>query len=220
MEMTRIELINALCEKIGAKRYLEIGIREGEVLSQVRTPVRVGVDPRPLIERLDPQLQSGLDGVQIHPCESDVFFAKNTERFDIVFVDGLHLYEQAIKDILNAFNVLSAGGFVVVHDLLPGTAAEGSRQVKPGAWNGDVWKVMHDIHENHPQIKSVTVDSDFGMGVLWTDEPEHRFDPVWRKGYPRMPFSVFEAERDVFMTVLEPDWSVIEARIDRMRVAG
>lgn len=211
--MTRIELIQNICRKIGAERYLEVGIREGEVISQIPVKEKVGVDPRPLLDRLDEELMPGLDGLRVFPCKSDDFFAKNTETFDVVFVDGLHLYEQAIKDILNAFNCLNHGGFVVVHDLLPASAAEGARKVKPGAWNGDVWKVMHDIKENYPEIQHVVLDDDFGVGVLWLKDSERRFEPTWQKGYPRMPFSVFESERSSFMNVAGSDWESVESQL-------
>jgi predicted O-methyltransferase YrrM len=43
-------------------------------------------------------------------------FAKNTKKFDIVFVDGLHIEEQSTKDIHNALKVLNENGTIVVHD--------------------------------------------------------------------------------------------------------
>jgi len=71
-----------------------------------------------------------------------------------VFVDGKHTYEQAHRDIHNAFAHLSEQGVIVVHDTNPATPAEawraesfeeanasrsaGSNQ----AWCGDVWKAL------------------------------------------------------------------------------
>ena len=33
---------------------------------------------------------------------SDTFFKNNKDKFDVIFLDGLHTYEQTIKDINNA----------------------------------------------------------------------------------------------------------------------
>ncbi|MBI9078848.1 MAG: class I SAM-dependent methyltransferase [Pseudodesulfovibrio sp.] len=212
--MTRIELINAICAHIRATDYLEIGIREGEVLSQVQVPGRTGVDPPPLLDRLKPPLSNGLVGVRVYPCESDPFFRQNQEQFDVIFVDGLHLYEQSIKDVLNALNCLRPGGYVVAHDLLPSSEAEGARKIKTGAWNGDVWKIMHDLHHNYADIHSFVVDSDFGLGVFWVNDPSVRFEPMWKKGYPRLPFSVYEEEKHIFMDIIPPDMGII---LDRLK---
>ena len=50
---------------------------------------------------------------------SDAFFAQNKERFDCIFIDGLHTLEQSLKDFYNAWEVLNKGGAVVFHDTNP-----------------------------------------------------------------------------------------------------
>ena len=37
---------------------------------------------------------------------SDEFFLKNKDQFDIIFIDGLHVYEQVKRDIENSLIVL------------------------------------------------------------------------------------------------------------------
>ena len=46
-------------------------------------------------------------------------FLKNHSYFDIIFLDGLHNYEQTIKDINNALKFLNEKGAIIVHDCLP-----------------------------------------------------------------------------------------------------
>lgn len=50
---------------------------------------------------------------------SDEFF-KNyiKQKYDIVFVDGLHLHEQVYRDIINSLNNLNENGVIVVHDCI------------------------------------------------------------------------------------------------------
>ncbi len=212
--MTRIELINMICAHVDAKDYLEIGIRDGMAISQIQAANRTGVDPNPLTQYAHPSFSGGLDGVRVFPCESDVFFEKDHTLFDVVFVDGLHLYEQAIKDVFNAVNCLRSRGYIVVHDLLPTTREEGARIKTTDVWNGDVWKIMHDLHHNYPAIQSFVVDSDCGMGVIWIDDPDVHFEPVWTKGYPRLPFSVYEEEKHVFMDIIPPDRELLMNKLN------
>lgn len=209
--MKRYELINLICEHIGAQDYLEIGVCCGDTLSKVRAPNRLGVDPAADIESAPESVRAGLQGAAMCDCDSDTFFANNTERFDVVFVDGLHVYEQAIKDVLNGFNCLRPGGYVVAHDMLPAGKAEAARTRSTRIWNGDVWKMMFDIHHNHPAINSFVVDDDFGMAVLWVNDPNVRFDPVWRRSCVDVPFAVFEKERNRFMKIVRSDEKMIRA---------
>ena len=48
---------------------------------------------------------------------SDKFF-KDNEKFDIIFIDGLHTFEQTIKDIDNSIKFLRDKGVILIHDCL------------------------------------------------------------------------------------------------------
>lgn len=52
---------------------------------------------------------------------SDEFFkcVKLPEPAALVFIDGDHLYEQVVKDFINSLSVLSAGGYIFLHDTAP-----------------------------------------------------------------------------------------------------
>ena len=69
------ELINALIVELGCRTYLEIGCKDNSTFDKVNVERKVGVDP----ER----------GGTLR-MTSDAFFASDTQKFDIVFVDGLH----------------------------------------------------------------------------------------------------------------------------------
>lgn len=47
---------------------------------------------------------------------SDEAFPKLKTKFDVVYIDGLHTYEQVVKDINNSQKVLNASGFISGHD--------------------------------------------------------------------------------------------------------
>ena len=50
---------------------------------------------------------------------SDEFFKNNKEKFDLIFLDGLHTYHQTIKDINNSLRNLNSNGIIIIHDCLP-----------------------------------------------------------------------------------------------------
>ena len=40
-------------------------------------------------------------------------------KFDVIFIDGLHEYEQCQRDCLNSMKFLNDGGIILFHDFLP-----------------------------------------------------------------------------------------------------
>lgn len=194
-ELTRIHIANVILEKMRRpKTYLEIGIRRGETIAANIAEKRVGVDPKPRLEEINPRFKKGLEGVRLHKKTSDEFFKENTEMFDVVLVDGLHLYEQAMKDILNAYNNLKKGGFIVVHDCNPRTERAAARKQSEGDWNGDVWKVIYDLRENYPEIKYVVLDTDQGLGII-SKTDNKKYKTQYHREYINIPYSELAQRR-------------------------
>ncbi|MGE4291586.1 MAG: class I SAM-dependent methyltransferase [Desulfovibrio sp.] len=202
--MNRMELINIIAEHIGAKNYLEVGVRFGACLSGIRAPNRVGVDPQPMLHEAKPEHRPGLEGVTLYLCTSDEYFAKASERFDLVFVDGMHLYEFAMRDLLNALNLLRPGGFVVMHDMCPRCAAVAGRCRTSTEWNGDVWKVSLDVHLHYPDIGFFVADTDFGLGVFWKRNPETVYPVRWDRELPNLGFDLYEKNAQKFQPRIDP----------------
>lgn len=149
----RTDLINYLIVKNGYKKYLEIGVADGENLRKINAPEKVGVDPSP-------------SAPCTHRVTSDEFFANNQETFDIVFIDGLHLHEQVLRDIENSLNCLNPSGIIVMHDCMPVRPEHQSRTPIPGSWNGDVWKAAAYVRMNWDGVHFCVLDMDWGCGVL------------------------------------------------------
>ena len=51
-----------------------------------------------------------------HRMSSDKFFKINKIFFDVVFIDGLHKYEQCQRDCMNSMKFLNQGGIIIFHD--------------------------------------------------------------------------------------------------------
>lgn len=154
--MTRTELINSLITKNNFKTYLEIG---------VNTPSQpgynwVGIDI-PLKHGVDPNVET------TYKMTSDEFFEKHiSQKYDIIFIDGLHIFEQVYKDITNSIENLNENGVIVVHDCNPITEITQRRERASDAWHGDVWKSIVKLRMENIGLDISTVDTDEGCGII------------------------------------------------------
>jgi len=147
---SRFEIIQNIIEFKKYKSYLEIGCDRNQSFSNINIDKRVGIDP----------VEGGT-----HKMTSDEFFYNNNDKFDIIFIDGLHQYEQVIKDIKNSLNCLTKNGLILLHDCLPRTIWN---QVYPrinSDWNGDVWKAIVECR-TYENIDTYTCIADRGIGVI------------------------------------------------------
>ncbi len=96
---------------------------------------------------------------------SDEFFKNNLDKFDLIFIDGLHVSSQVDRDIENSLKFLKFGGVILLHDCLPKKIWH---QVVPCVypkWNGDVWKsIVKSRTKNN--INTYTIVADNGIGVI------------------------------------------------------
>jgi hypothetical protein len=146
----RWDLIDYLINKYSYKNYLEIGCDKDQLFSKVNLKNKTGVDP--------------YSGGNIRQT-SDDFFLTNNKTFDLVFIDGLHTYEQVKRDILNSVKFLNDDGIILIHDCLPDSMAKQAVPRYKMQWNGDVWKAIVDLRQN-PDLDIYTCEIDQGIGVI------------------------------------------------------
>ena len=146
----RWDMIEYLIKKNNYKKYLEIGCDQNQLFSRINIQNKVGVDPA--------------SGGNVRET-SDNFFEKNKDMFDIVFIDGLHIYEQVKKDILNSIKYLNDEGVILIHDCLPDSMAKQAVPRYEMQWNGDVWKAIVDLRQN-TDLEIFTCEIDQGIGII------------------------------------------------------
>ena len=170
----RFDIINYLIEKNNYVSYLEIGVRDPKAcFDRIIAKYKDGVDPN-------------FDYPEIkHIMTSDEFFTLLKDKdvkYDIIFVDGEHLYYQAKIDVLNSLNHLTDNGTIVMHDCSPPTEWH-QRGVEKWdgneAWNGTVWKAYVELRCTRADLNMCVVDTDYGVGVIqrgnqsiWLDRPD------------------------------------------------
>jgi len=156
----RSEVVNSLTKNDA--KYLEIGVEYGQTFLQThfKDENKTGVDP-------DPKFPVANKEFRFESCTSDDFFKTlvesktlDTEKYDVIFIDGMHQIEYFLKDINNSISVLQEGGTIFIDDILPLTYNEQLKIprkhyyengiLKYGEeWTGDIWKVVYYILKNY-----------------------------------------------------------------------
>ncbi len=148
--MNRTQLIQLLIKKFNYQSYLEIGCSADVNFAHINIPIKVGVDP----------VVGGT-----HRMTSDDFFNQNTMKFDLIFIDGLHISDQVDKDIENSLKFLNNNGTIVMHDCSPAVEDAQRQYVVISDWNGDVWKSFVKQRKNK-NIDMATGNFDHGCGII------------------------------------------------------
>jgi len=157
--MKRYDIINYLININNYKSFLEIGTQEHINISNIVVDRKVSVDP-------DPEVNADF------VLTSDNFFKQNTEKFDIIFVDGLHHADFAYRDIINSLKILNSNGCIVVHDVIPYSyeaqliPLEKTLNTGSGIWNGDVWKSWVKLRTERKDLIMKVVNTDHGCGII------------------------------------------------------
>ena len=127
------------------------------------------VDPIPPDKKnIKPKL-GRTDMIYCQVTSDDYFDTFPDQRYDVIFIDGMHTKEQAWKDFLNSLKVLNPGGAIIFHDCKPTTENMQRVPQMQKRWTGDVWKAWVAVRSLTPQVIGCCVDGDYGLGVLIPD---------------------------------------------------
>ncbi len=184
--------INLLAEKYSFRRYLEIGVRSGATFCNVKMPHKTAVDPN---FTFDTKTHSS-ELISYYSEKSDDFFERLPERlqgkpfknfnfkkdfaFDIVYIDGMHTFEQSYNDFRNVLPYVHDRSIIIFDDTLPKDPWSAiSNQEKSlfyrrlaniagDPWNGDVYKTIFALHDFHPDFCYATnISSVHPQTVVW-----------------------------------------------------
>lgn len=127
--------------------YFEIGARNGDSLCLSQSP-SIAIDPYYQLKH-DPIGKK--EFCLLFQDTSDNFFKKALPKFqyfkcELAFIDGMHLFEYALRDFINLAKISSEKSLFLFHDVLPWSYKMTTRDFKTlprgAAWTGDVWKLI------------------------------------------------------------------------------
>ena len=182
----RIEIVQNIINQKKYTSYLEIGTFKDELFAEVKCNKKIGVDP--------------VSGGNIRKT-SDSFFLENKEKFDLIFIDGLHHYEQVKKDIVNSLDFLNDGGIILMHDCMP---RDYYYQAVPRCqyeWNGDTWKAFLEFRSKQ-NVDSYCCYADQGIGVILKRKNKNKLD-LDIKNYKKFSFNDYVENYQKYLNLIE-----------------
>lgn len=217
------ERIARLCGIRPAARYLEIGVSRGETFLAVDIATKHGVDPQFRFDTKPHETGS----VRLFPITSDAYFTGEGPaglKFDIIFLDGLHTFEQTFRDFCASMPHAHDDTVWIIDDVFPSDVfsampsqqdAYAYRQMHgrgSRVWHGDVYKCVFAIHDFFPNVSFRT----FAPGA---DNPQtvlvHRPRPDFRPRFndlekiSRLDYAGFWENRELLNLLPEDavfDW--------------
>jgi hypothetical protein len=157
--MTRYDIIQKFIDERQFKSFLEIGTFNGDTFKHITIDKKESVDP-------DPNCKA------THIMTSDEYFKNSQDKWDIIFIDGLHEHSQVFRDICNSLEHLHSNGVIVLHDCMPKNekmAMWDNKSHQHEEWTGDTWKAYYKVYKELPYMVYV-IDTDYGCGVIDTSK--------------------------------------------------
>lgn len=143
---------------VAPRAYLEIGVRSGLSLALAKCP-SIGVDPDPAHDLRPPE------GFRLHQTTSDDFFETAAEEalrdhpIDLAFIDGMHMFEFAMRDFMNIERHAHPATVVVIDDILPNHPDQATRTRTTRYWSGDVWRFADILARRRPDLTLIRLDT-------------------------------------------------------------
>jgi methyltransferase family protein len=204
--------------------YVEIGVHKGVSLVQaIEGTPRIGIDPAPNIE---PVLETQVEDAEIYELTSDDFFASHDLRellggpVELGFIDGLHLFEQVLRDFVNLERQAGPDTVVLLHDCVPLDEATASRERTTDFYSGDVWKATLALRRRRPDLDMVIVPTaPTGLCLVRGLDPSNReleqqLAEITAE-YMDLNFDYYLAHRDEMPDQIPNDREAVKAWLSR-----
>jgi hypothetical protein len=227
VHLDRKIIVQSILDAFSRKTYLEIGVNTGNSFIPIKAHRKWGVDPCYLLTRRRRMSYAVLSLLRIRSeclfrMPSDEFFTTKarllgTHGIDVCLVDGLHTYEQALRDVLNSLSFLNPGGVILLHDCNPRTelmaiSADSIEMVIrrgiphwDGAWSGDVWKTIVHLRALRTDVSVFVLDCDTGIGVVTKREPTYTL-PYSADDIRLMNYEFLSRNRNTLLDLRPPEY--------------
>jgi len=196
--MERSDIINHLIKTYSYQSYLEVGYGNGETFHKIELPLenKTGIDHR------GPKDDSYL----IRMTADDYFRLSRqmkNKKYDLIFIDASHLYEDVENDLTNSLDCLMEGGTIVMHDCNPPNRyyQERRHNIYVPGWTGDTWKAFVKFRAIREDLEMYVVDTDFGCGVVRRGK-QNTLDINLDKD---LSYEIFEKNKTEWLNLITPE---------------
>jgi len=192
--------------------YIEIGVETGQSMALAGPETLcIGIDPEPKISvDLPPKCT-------LFSQTSDSFFDQHNvgellqqHPVEFAFIDGMHVFEAALRDFINVERHAGPDSVVAVHDCIPLDAATSSRERTTNFWSGDIWKLVLCLKKYRPDVSVASVAAKpTGLGLVTGLDPESHvlsdcYEQIVAEFVP-MSYEDIAAQEHEAMNVIEND---------------
>ena len=210
----RSDIINHIANFLNRKiTYLEIGVRNpNDNFNLIKADIKYSVDPG--VEFAENPVDFKLTSDEFFNQLRDGVVLDKMTRFDIIFIDGLHLADQVERDIENALYFIKEDGFIILHDCNPPSEFHAREeylyQISPAmnTWNGTTWKAFFKARLRR-DISSCCIDSDWGVGIITKSINLGAYSKV---SNPYFEFKTFEQNRKDTLNLISFDEFLIKIK--------
>jgi Methyltransferase domain len=221
MDMPYYDLLARIHRELLPRTYVEVGVRNGESLRLcLPGTFKVGIDPA-----ADLRYPFEARTTAVFETTSDAFFAEHDVRallggrpIDLAFIDGMHMFEFALRDFINLEPACEPDSVILIHDCLPIDEVTSARERTTNVWTGDVWKLVLVLKRLRPDLHVVTSDvGPSGLGIVTNLDPESttlrdRLEELVSE-YVSLGFDAIAADKRQALNVADDAWGVIRDRL-------
>lgn len=184
----RANVVQRILNMFDKPSYLEIGVDEGTTFRTATATRKVGVDPN--FKFVPKNMTIGDSSIEYVQATSDRYFGEicgPCECFDVAFIDGLHTFEQTLRDLLNVLARLNPRGVIIIDDILPNSyhaslpdvgvafqvrnylAQRQPELTNDATWMGDVFKLAFFIRCFLQPYSYATIEENHGQLIMWRE---------------------------------------------------
>jgi tetratricopeptide (TPR) repeat protein len=210
------DVLSRIIARLEPRTYVEIGVFRGDSLKLVRrAEAVVGIDPQPqLTWTLDPHMR-------VFNETSDAFFEKydltqelGGRAVDLAFIDGLHLFEFALRDFANLERCCHRNSTILIHDCYPIDALSADREPRHVNWSGDIWRLIVLLKKYRPDLEIHTIaTAPTGLAIISKLDPASTFLhdnlPRLYEEFLALDYTYLETNKDEKLSLVPNDWSKI-----------
>ena len=215
------ELLSRFHKFLKPNSYLEVGVSFGQSLAQaLPTTLAIGIDPRQAINH------KIVAQTKMFIMTSDKFFEQqnlsqilNGQALEMAFIDGLHTFQQVLRDFLNIERFSSPETVILIHDCMPVDPVTASADRKSGFWTGDVWKILPALNKYRHDLKIfVTPAPPTGLAIITnldnkrTEQLEESYGKMVND-FSSISFEQFEIIKEKHLKIIPNDWNKIKDQL-------
>lgn len=213
-----ISILSRFHDCMKPESYVEIGVGSGKSLALTKRDTKaIGIEPN---FRTNKIIKSH---AKIYPMTSDDFFESynlieelGASRLSFAFIDGLHLFEQVLKDFINLERYAERETLILIHDCLPITKLVAARVRTTKFWCGDVWRVIACLNTYRPDLTiGVIPTRPSGLGIITNLDPKSKvlteaFDQIVTECRMQdLGYDYLDLDKEKVLNIVPNDWQQI-----------